>query len=285
MKTIRLQLQGGLGNQLFIWAMAHELTHVYGAKIKIVYIADMLQRADRPSELTKLVMNCEHAISLGESEIMGLLFRTLDKLSSISQKISLKISNLLGIYTCHTPYEIPEFEGSPPRILRGFFQDARMVDRTSLSVAVEIEKTLQDLPPTHLIQDAMALHMRRGDTRKISKSWGVIADEYYLSIAGNSGKLIICTDDETGVENIVQKFPTAKILTPQNVTTWETLKILASAKELVMANSTLSWWAAWLSLKREGNTVYFPSPWRPNETKSFESLVIPGAIYRPADFE
>jgi hypothetical protein len=285
MKTIRLQLQGGLGNQLFIWAMAHELALAAGARIKIVYVNDGIQRLDRPPELSNLISHCDHPISLHQSKILGLLFRTIDKLSIRSQFMSTIISNTFGVYTCQTTDEVPDFTIRHPRILRGFFQDINMIDNNGQILRAEIEKTLQSLPDTSTSEGAVVLHIRRGDTRVISKSWGVLTDKYYLRIVENSKKVVICTDDLTEKENLIRNFPDAKILTPMNTSTWETLKILASAKELVMANSTLSWWAAWLSSDQRGIKVYFPTPWRPNKENAFEKLVIPGLIYTVADYE
>lgn len=285
MKTIRLQLQGGLGNQLFIWAMAHELALANGARIKLVYVNDRIQRADRPLELSDLCKNCEHPISLSQSKIYGLLFQIIDKLTTSNRIVSTAISSLFGVYTCQTTYEIPDFGSRPPRVLRGFFQDLSMVEKNSLIMRTEIEKTLQSLPDTNSSRGSVILHMRRGDTRKISKSWGVLTDNYYLGIAKDSKKVIICTDDVTESENLARKFPDAKILTPIDTTSWETLKILATAKELVMANSTLSWWAAWLISAQVDTKVYFPVPWHPNEVKALEKLVIPGSISTVSDFE
>jgi hypothetical protein len=285
MKTIRLQLQGGLGNQLFIWAMAHELALANGLRIKIVYVNDGIQRLDRPPELSELIRNCEHPISLNQSKILGLLFRTIDKLSTRTQIMSTMISRMFGVYTCQTTYEIPDFKSRHPRILRGFFQDISMIENNTKILRAEIEKTLQRMPDSNTGEGEVVLHIRRGDTRAISKSWGVLTDEYYLKIAEGSKGVVICTDDITERENLMRKFPNATILTPMNKTTWETLKILASAKELVMANSTLSWWAAWLSLNQYGTKVYFPTPWHPNEKNAFEKLVIPGSIYTVAEYE
>lgn len=285
MKTIRLQLQGGLGNQLFIWAMAHELALANGARIKLVYVNDRSQRLDRPLELLDLAKNCEHPISLSQSKVHGLLFRVIDKLATSNPIMSTAVSSLFGVLTCQTTYEIPDFGSRPPRILRGFFQDTSMVENNSQILRTEIEKTLQRLPDTNSSQGSAILHVRRGDTRKISQTWGVLTDNYYLGIVKDSKKVIICTDDVTESENLARKFPDAKIFTPMNTTAWETLKILATAEELVMANSTLSWWAAWLILNQRDTKVYFPAPWRPNEVKAFERLAIPSATYSVAEYE
>jgi hypothetical protein len=285
MKTIRLQLQGGLGNQLFIWAMAHELALANGARIKLIYVNDRIRRVDRPLELSDLSKNCEHPISLSQSKIYGLLFRMIDKFATRNRIMSTAISSIFGVYTCQSTYEIPDFGSRPPRILRGFFQDLRMVENNSQIMRTEIEKTLQSLPDMNSSRGSVILHIRRGDTRKISQSWGVLTDNYYLGIAKDSKKVVICTDDVTESENLSRKFPNAKILTSMDTTAWETLKILATAKELVMANSTLSWWAAWLLLTQFDSKVYFPAPWHPNEVEVFEKLAIPGSIPTVAEFE
>jgi hypothetical protein len=160
-----------------------------------------------------------------------------------------------------------------------------MVDKNSSILLVELEKTLHGFRKTEATPAAIAIHVRRGDTRAISKSWGNLSAEYFLKIVKNTEPLVICTDEETKLEPFASKFPKATILTPEHASTWETLGILSEAKELVMANSTLSWWAAWIKLNKDQSSVYFPKPWHPDEINTFEKLMLTNAIYCIADYE
>jgi hypothetical protein len=285
MKKIQVQLQGGLGNQLFIWAMAHELAQSHGVKVRIVYVRDKYQRLDRLPELAHLLQNCSHSITLHESKTLGLIFRILDKVSGESRTAGTVLSRILGIYSCKTSYEIPSFKRKLPRVLRGYFQATHMVEKNSSILSAELENTLQSYRNTKVTHSALAVHVRRGDTLKISKSWGILSAEYYLKIIKNSKSLVICTDEARELKDFTSKFPKATILTPDDVNIWETLWVLSTSKELVMANSTLSWWAAWIKLNKDKSSVYFPKPWHPSDTETFENLMLTNATYCIADYE
>jgi hypothetical protein len=85
MRTIRVQLHGGLGNQLFIWAMAHEISVSTGSKVQLEYVKDRYQRDDRPIEIERLLESCQHKISINQSRSVGIFLRLLDKLGLYSK--------------------------------------------------------------------------------------------------------------------------------------------------------------------------------------------------------
>lgn len=285
MKKIRIQLQGGLGNQLFIWAMAHELERTTGCAVQIKYVSDKLQRSDRPVEVYGLLQHCNHAISINESMVLGALLRAIDKGVKHSKFLGKIYQEVLGIYDCQSSYEIPIFDRKYPRIIRGYFQDLEMVERNSLVIQKELSSTLELVSAPLLPENTVVMHIRRGDTRTISESWGILSSEYYLKIAHESKSIIICSDDDSAAQLFVGEFPTATFLSPSNTSTWESLKILIAGNQLVMANSTLSWWAGWIKAKKNPNSVFFPDPWRPHERITFERLKLNDVNFCNAEFE
>jgi hypothetical protein len=285
MKKIRVQLQGGLGNQLFIWAMAHELERTTGCEVQIEYVRDKFQRIDRPIEVYRLFQHCDHAISINESRILGLVLRVLDKGIKHCKLLSKIYQKVLGIYDCQSSYEVPSFAGKKPRIIRGYFQNLEIVERNSSVILEELGAALELVSARILEEDTTVMHIRRGDTKAISESWGILSSDYYLKIVDQTKSILICSDDETTARLFVGEFPTATFLSPSNTSTWESLKILITGNQLVMANSTLSWWAGWLKAKKDPRLVFFPDPWRPQERISFEKLKLNYVNFRTAEFE
>lgn len=285
MKKIRVQLQGGLGNQLFIWAMAHELERTTGCEVQIKYVRDRSQRVDRPVEVYRLLQHCDHAIAINESWILGALLRAIDKGVKHSKFISKIYQGILGIYDCQSSYEIPSFTGKKPKMIRGYFQNREMVERNSLVLLEELGTELESVNVRLLQENTMVMHIRRGDTRTISKSWGILSTEYYLKLARQSESLLICSDDDSTAQLFAGEFPTAIFLSPSNTSTWESFKILTTGNQLVMANSTLSWWAGWLKAKKDPKSVFFPDPWRPQERITFENLKLNSVNFCVAEFE
>jgi hypothetical protein len=285
MKKIRVQLQGGLGNQLFIWAMAHEITLSTGKKVQLDYVKDRYQRKDRPIEIEKLIGVCNHEISINQTHVMGIFFRLIDKISAHSESLSKTLKKVIGVYDCKASFETPNFTSSIPRIVRGYFQTTEMVDKNKVVLEKEINSVLELEHSTDIVDKDLVLHIRRGDTRKISKNWGVLSVNYYRKQVDTSIPLIISIDDINEIENLRSHFPNATFLSPENTTTWQTLKILSEARTLIIANSTLSWWAAWLKSKRNPNTIFFPDIWRPGDQSTFEYLRIDSALIAQSDFE
>lgn len=285
MKTIRVQLHGGLGNQLFIWAMAHEISSLTGRKVQLEYVRDRYQREDRPIEIAKLLNVCAHEIYINQSKTMGRFFRVIDKISAHSEILSGVVNKVVGIYDCKTSFEIPDFSTKIPRIIRGYFQSAEMVEKNKLILEKEINSVLQLENSVKNFDKDLILHIRRGDTREISKDWGVLSVNYYIKQIDTNDSLAICIDDTKEVEALRSYFPNATFLTPANSTTWQTLKLLAEAKTLIIANSTLSWWAAWIKSKVNPKTIYFPDSWRPADHRTFENLRIDSVLLVKSDFE
>ena len=285
MKTIRVQLQGGLGNQLFIWAMAHEIYLSTGRKVQLDYVRDKYQRKDRPIEIEKLIEFCNHKISINQTNSLGSLFRLIDKISGYSEILNKTVKRILGIYDCKTSYEIPNFNCRIPRIVRGYFQAAVMVDKNRLMLEEEINAELGFEKSALNREQDLVLHIRRGDTLEISKNWGVLSVNYYLKQVDTNTPLVISVDDTKEIEVLRSNFPNATFLSPENTTTWQTLKVLSEARTLIIANSTLSWWAAWVKSQKTPHTVYFPDSWRPGDHGTFENLRIDSALIVESDFE
>lgn len=285
MKTIRVQLQGGLGNQLFIWTMAHDICAKTGRKVQLEFVKDRHQRIDRPIEIENLLEFCQHEVSINQTSWLGYLFRIIDKSGSYSLAFKDLLKRWLGVYDCKDPYEVPDFTDRVPRIIRGYFQSFSLVERNCKSIGKELSLALEQEQMVNAVIPDLVMHIRRGDTREISKTWGVLSTNYYVKQININDSMTICLDDKAEISNLEPHFPKAKFLTPENSTTWQTLKILSQARTLIIANSTLSWWGAWIKSLDNPEKVYFPDSWRPDDSKSIESLVITSAHLIKSEFE
>lgn len=283
MKKIRIQVQGGLGNQLFIWAMAHEITSKTGKKVELIYIDDTHQRTDRPNELRGIANYCGHAISVRESKLWGYIFKFVDKSPQFGKNVEQKLISFLKIYSCTSDFEIPEFKKLEPKMLRGFFQNSEMVNRHKLALSQEIYETFKDIEIK--CKNLQSVHIRRGDTIDISKSWGVLSMEYYEKLITESVPLVICTDSEALAVKLAQKYTEAEFSTSKTDSAWQTLKILSQARHFIGGNSSLSWWAAWLVANKNDGEALLPEPWRPNNGEASKNLFLDKVSYQEAEFE
>ena len=285
MNKIRIQLQGGLGNQLFILAMAHQLERKHSVHVEIVYVKDNLSRLDRNPEIGAFLSNCDHQISLIESGSLGYIFRFVDKLGSKSTALAKLVGDLFQIYTCKTFFEIPVFMEHTPKILRGYFQNIAVAEENIDDLLMEMGKTIENISDLDIREFDCVLHIRRGDTKEISSSWGVLSIPYYQKRIRSGEKILICTDEKENLESFKNSFPNCTIITANDSSPLQTLAILANSRKLIMANSTLSWWAGWYKSKKIPGSVMFPVPWRPTEKGIEDNLLFYNAKTCNAEFE
>lgn len=285
MKKIRIQLHGGLGNQLFIWAMAHEIQSNHSLKVELIYVSDAQQRTDRLNELVGLIDFCHENIVIRNSRIFGLLLRIIDKSSTIRLFRNVNLGKIFRFYECTDAGEVPKIDFYKIKFVRGFFQNATLVERHKAKLLEEINGVIDNLDLNSVCDFDQAIHIRRGDTLDIAESWGVINFQYYRDQISQKKKLVICTDDSNLAHKLKEQYPNAHISTPRTESTWQTLGILSRSKELIGANSTLSWWAAWLSISNGNEKAVLPKPWRPIGFPQQYELLLNGVTYRQPQFD
>jgi hypothetical protein len=135
---------------------------------------------------------------------------------------------------------------------------------------IEIENALKDikLPKSlsELVGKSLVIHVRQGDYVDLKSTFGVLASNYYenlLKVNANQfvgRSIIVVTDDIVGARKTLMNIKVDVFLGPKELGSWETLKLMSVAPMLITANSTLSWWGAFIASKA-GAEVYMPNPW------------------------
>ncbi len=126
------------------------------------------------------------------------------------------------------------------------------------------------LPSDTIEPNSVAIHVRRGDyvseidTQKIH---GILSHEYYkkaIHIIKNNVKnpqLYVFTDDPKWAKDNISIFSDAKII--QGNTAAHDLYLMSQCSHHIIANSTFSWWGAWLCQNKD-QIVISPSKWFTN---------------------
>ncbi len=120
-----------------------------------------------------------------------------------------------------------------------------------------------------LNSDSVSLHIRRGDYAKDKKTnayHGLLSLQYYhnaiskMSNIVNKPQFFIFSDDIKWVkENFKIAFPAIFILN-SNDKAYEDLFLMTLCKNHIIANSSFSWWGAWLCTN-PSKIVYAPKQW------------------------
>jgi hypothetical protein len=268
------QLNGGLGNQLFQYAIARMLARNNGTHVVLdvsLYQSYKLRNYSLQYFLfNKKIAKKHHLKLFGKISIAN-------KTERIYYKLLRKIYTPLTIAETSLAYNTTITKTKNTNIyLEGYWQsekyfaDIRHQLLTDLTITVPLQGL--NLTTATLIQktNAVALHIRRGDyvTNAHTLSvHGVCSLAYYeraiQHIINNvqNPKLFIFSDDMQWVkQNLKTTLPIHYIDNNDASTDYEDLRLMSLCKHNIIANSSFSWWGAWLNTNKN-KIVIAPNNW------------------------
>lgn len=172
--------------------------------------------------------------------------------------------------------------------LYGHWQTFRLVEEVADQVRAELTvrepargKDLHVLERIRRSQYPVSLHVRRGDYTLAGEGQIALPMDYYLRAISIFTKrfgnptFFVFSDDLTFVrENL--PFDTDAVFVDHNDshTAHEDLRLMSSCHHHIIANSTFSWWGAWLN-PRSDKIVVAPKHWRLTVNSYFPELLPP----------
>ena len=125
--------------------------------------------------------------------------------------------------------------------------------------------------------NSVSLHIRRGDYLKeeIKKYHGILAPQYYVSaieIISNKysdAHFFVFSDDETFAKKQYGHFKNFTIVEGNTKDAWKDMALMSFCKHHIIANSSFSWWGAWLSESKESIKIA-PISWFNSEIANFD---------------
>ncbi len=265
-EEIIISLDGRMANQMFQWALARAFEQKYN-KLPII---------DDSTETVKL-NHFKMASSLKTVE-KSLLYKICkmipfhnlrNKLTKMNFKISV-VNEELGKF-CENILET-----QAPANLKGFFQNEKYFInvREQLLKDFELNENLdkQNLEMLEKIKntESVAVHFRRGDYTKarIANVFGCCGKNYYKNaikiIAEKLNKkptLFIFSDDINWVRNNIKfDYETVFVDINSGKKGYFDLELMKNCKHNIIANSSFSWWSAWLN-ENPDKIVVAPEPW------------------------
>lgn len=148
---------------------------------------------------------------------------------------------------------------------------------------------LQDLTPRHKIkissflrntlkrENTVSVHIRRTDFIKGKNELPV---SYYETAKSYIEKYIACpqylifSDDSEWVRQHMDFGSSAFFMSEENLGDYEELFVMSRCRNNIIANSTFSWWGAWLN-QNERKMVIGPKVWRIHGRQDVERNVMP----------
>ena len=182
------------------------------------------------------------------------------------------------------------FNARGPLYLDGFFQTERYFVDKEKEVREDLRLT-EPLSPkaesvSRLMRDspfeAVSLHVRRGDyvsDAKTNEHHGTCDAEYYakalehiVTMIGKDIRVFIFSDDIAWVkENLILPYPSIHVSSPE-IKDYEELVLMSLCNHNIIANSSFSWWGAWLNANPD-KIVTAPRRWVAKGEKDFADIV------------
>lgn len=171
----------------------------------------------------------------------------------------------------------PEFmETKEPTYFSGFYQtekyfkDIREELLKDFTLKEKLNQKNQEILDKINSTESVSIHFRRGDYTKQrnQKTYGVMSNDYYQNaiktIAEKTGKkltLFVFSDDIKWVKkNVKFDFETVYVDVNNDKQGYFDMELMKHCKHNIIANSSFSWWGAWLN-KNPEKLVIAPSKW------------------------
>ena len=289
---ISVDLQGGLGNQLFCYSAGYyvALRNNFDLECQMTTAYNSTKRDD--SILSGLKLPGTFVSSkpkmLPKKTIIDKALTRLSRKFGKNFHFKLKknyVSNVLG-------YDPILDSFHKPTKLNGYFQTWRypLIAREVIAIALKNEVILNDYAKELIgqmkLERILVVHIRLGDYKNPENSFiGILSPEYYAAILKRlelcGYKVFVFSDDilEAKAE-YGATFPPSTTWVDQGgvLNPLETLVVMSHGKAFAIANSTFSWWSAFLSHNPE--MIIAPSKWFKNRNDPEE--LIPSDWHREA---
>lgn len=278
------RVNGGLGNQMFQYSIARALAIEYKTEV-FLDLQDYSKSLGHPFALDKFLTRYK-LVGSKELRLFGkipeygnpLWIRLKRKLyhpqDCIEKKFQYSSTNLLnaGKYTYLEGYWQCEkyFKQIRNQLLNDFAPAQQLSERTLLLLK-EINST-----------DSVSIHIRRGDyvlNSSTNDYHGTCSIDYYRTAVNRilanltNPRFFIFSDDIVWAKENLNIWSNMYFVDHNDMEhAWEDLILMSNCAHNIIANSTFSWWAAWLN-NNPYKIVIAPEKWFNNAKLDYRDVV------------
>lgn len=277
-----IKLNGGLGNQMFQYALGYTIALKNNSRILIdkeLFKLTKKQPGHTPRDYELGIFGLDQSQASGEDISY---FERLSVFHKIKREIHLNYPKMC--YEKNFSFDAGIKNATPPVYLRGFFQSYKYLKGNEDDI-----RDLYNFPVNHLdgknrdllerikSTTSASVHIRRGDyvEDKITHEFhGTCSREYYVHAISklrendNEVEFFFFSDDIEWVEEEFSNLPVKMTFVKSNTgkNSWKDMFLMTSCTHNIIANSSFSWWAAWLN-RNSSKVVIAPERWFNNPDK------------------
>ena len=276
--TIRIKLTGGLGNQMFQFAIGFAIAKKNDVRLSLDLNYINQRQLFNGFELEK-VFNIYSKVSFLNK---ALSFQSIN-FKEILNKIDVTFYNFKEPHFHYTSkiLDIPKHS-----FLDGYwqselyFKDYSKEIKKIFSFSDILDEQNQLISNDIDQSNSISIHIRRGDfLLKRNDNHYMNLKEYYLKAINESSKFFknpkyfIFTDDPSWVtDNFVLDHSYFIVAVNQGAKSFYDMHLMSLCKSNIIANSSFSWWGAWLNDNKD-KIIYAPKDWFKDKSISTDDLI------------
>jgi hypothetical protein len=281
------ELKGGLGNQLFQYFAGQIIGKETSENVVFFLPNNHVHKIHHASTILDLelpqLVETDFKLSNERTSTWIRCRQWLSRNSEISRILLNRYSDTYIAGTVGFDSDLHNYRMSSH--FEGYFQTYRFV----ASFKEQTEFHLQIKRPTMPYKIALkriisaqpvVIHIRRGDYMSLNNSIGVLGTDYYVEAmkameeTNPHAPVWLFTDDLVGADKVIRDLDIdfdQIVSINSGLSAAETMLLMSQGCGIIIANSTFSWWAAYLG--SNSRRVIAPTPWY--RTNSIEGELVP----------
>ncbi len=292
---IAVKLQGGLGNQMFQYAAAKALALKYKKPLRL----DLSLLEEKASQSIDGFTKRNYELSIFKN-IEQQFISSNERKEFVGHSVKISWLKRFG-FSYPKIYLEPFFEfdevfflQKPPVLLAGYWQSERyfLQESSAICNSFVFPRFRDNDPNIELLTGikntlSVSVHVRRTDYMhpSIAAQHGTCNESYYkeaIELMRSSfpqAVFYFFTDDPAWVESIFISKMQNVVLVKNNtgVNSWKDMCLMSNCLHHIIANSSFSWWGAWLN-KQPDKKVIAPAKWFADNTRNVKDLIPPSWI-------
>lgn len=259
------RIKSGLGNQLFCYAAARRLALVNEVELVIDDVTGFARdgRYGRTYQLNHFQIPARRATAAERLEPFERCRRAMMKWTSrlrpfarrgyLEQESHAFDSRLLSVKTTRVIYLDGYWQSEQ------YFKDIEPILRRDLRICSPLDAQNHETAQAIRSVESVALHVRWFDAPRAGRGHNVTGDYYRRAIAFMESKLqsphyFLFSDDPEAARSLLN-LP-SRCITPivhnrGDANAYADLWLMSQCRHFITANSTFSWWGAWLADRRD----------------------------------
>lgn len=259
-RVVVMRLCGGLGNQMFQYAMGLRLGLTHGVPL-LLDTATFSVDPQRSFQLHHLRISGREVSAAERSQVLPLAAR-----------LHPRLHRLFGRFLPRDPRSVAEagfaFDPAmlalpPPVYVDGYWQSERYFADQAEAVRGEFALAAPMTPARQLVRQrirervAVSVHVRRGDYVSnpaaaayhgtCSPHWYAQAMARMATLVGDPAFFVFSDDPIWARANLAVPADTEFVEPQADGRDFEDMHLMASCRHHIIANSSFSWWGAWLN--------------------------------------